>query len=251
MFKIFIRTALILVLANGLGAYALAQGTTRSILGVVFDQSQAVLPGVEITATNTDTGLTRTTLSDDQGRYILAQLRVGPYAIQAELPGFQTSVREVSLTLAGDVVVDHTLIVGAAQTEIVVTGEAPLVETTSSSLVGLVNQQQIRDLPLNGRSFTDLVGLQTGVSINYNQLGIDNASTAKFNINGTRSTMQSLYAGRYGTQKSVGNHPRLRQLHHAGSGHGSGVQRHHRRGRSRVRRFCGGRGQCRRPLRNQ
>ena len=86
---------------------------------------------------------------------------------------------------------DLTLPVGTADTEIVVTGESALVETTSSSLVGLVDQQQIRDLPLNGRSFTDLVGLQTGVSINYNQLGIDNASTAKFNINGTRSTMQS------------------------------------------------------------
>ena len=191
MFKIFVRTALVLVLAHGLGAYALAQGTTGSILGIVFDQSQAALPGVAITATNTDTGLTRSTVSDDQGRYVIAQLRVGPYTIQAELPGFQTAVREITLTLQGDSVADLTLAVGTADTEIVVTGESALVETTSSSLVGLVDQQQILDLPLNGRSFTDLVGLQTGVSINYNQLGIDNASTAKFNINGTRSTMQS------------------------------------------------------------
>ena len=191
MFKIFVRTALILVLAHVLGAYALAQGTTGSILGIVFDQSQAVLPGVTITATNRDTGLTRSTVSDDQGRYVIAQLRVGPYSIQAELPGFQTATREITLTLQGASVADLTLPVGTADTEIVVTGESALVETTSSSLVGLVDQQQIRDLPLNGRSFTDLVGLQTGVSINYNQLGIDNASTAKFNINGTRSTMQS------------------------------------------------------------
>jgi hypothetical protein len=143
MFKIFIRTALILVLAHGLGTFALAQGTTGSVLGVVYDQSQAVLPGVEITATNTATGLTRSTLSDDQGRYVLAQLRVGPYSIQAELPGFQTSFREVTLTLQGDMVVDHTLTVGAAGTEIVVTGEAPLVETTSSSLVGLVDRPNL------------------------------------------------------------------------------------------------------------
>ena len=166
MFKIFVRTTLVLVLAHGLGAYALAQGTTGSILGIVFDQSQAVLPGVAITATNTDTGLTRSTVSDDQGRYVIAQLRVGPYTIQAELPGFQTAVREITLTLQGDSVADLTLAVGTADTEIVVTGESALVETTSSSLVGLVDQQQIRDLPLNGRSFTDLVGLQTGVSIN-------------------------------------------------------------------------------------
>ena len=189
--KFLFRTILILTLVHTFGALALAQGTTGSILGVVYDQSQAVLPGVAITITHPDTGLQRESVTDDEGRYVIAQLKVGSYTVQAQLPGFQTSIREVTLTLQGDVVIDLTLSVGAAGTEVVVSGAAPLVETTSSSLVGLVDQQQIRDLPLNGRSFTDLVGLQTGVSINYNQLGIDNASTAKFNINGTRSTMQS------------------------------------------------------------
>jgi hypothetical protein len=174
-----------------MGTPLLPQGTTGQILGVVYDQSRAVLPGVTVTATNRDTGLRRDAVTDDQGRYVIAQMRIGRYALDAELPGFQSPVREVTLTLQGDLVVDFTLTVGAAATEIVVTGEAPLIETTSSSLKGLVDQQQIQDLPLNGRSFTDLVGLQTGVSINYNQLSIDNASTAKFNINGTRSTMQS------------------------------------------------------------
>jgi hypothetical protein len=169
----------------------LAQGTTGSILGVVYDQSQAVLPGVTITATHQGTGQQRRGLTDDQGRYVIAQLRVGGYAVQAELPGFQTTIQEITLTLQSDAVIDFTLTVGAADTEIVVSSEAPLVETTSSSLKGLVDTQQIQDLPLNGRSFTDLVGLQTGVSINYNQLGIDNASTAKFNLNGARSTMST------------------------------------------------------------
>ena len=191
MSNILFRTILILTLVHTFGALALAQGTTGSILGVVYDQSQAVLPGVAITATHQGTGQQRLGLTDDQGRYVLAQLRVGAYSVQAELPGFQTSIREIALTLQSDAVINFTLTVGAAGTEVMVTGEAPLVETTSSSLVGLVDQRQIRSLPLNGRSFTDLVGLQTGVSINYNQLGIDNASTAKFNINGTRSSMQS------------------------------------------------------------
>ena len=86
MLKIFFRTALIFVLAHGLGVYALAQGTTGSILGVIYDQSQAVLPGVSITATNTATGLTRTTLSDDQGRYVLAQLRSDPMRYRPSCP---------------------------------------------------------------------------------------------------------------------------------------------------------------------
>lgn len=191
MFRILFRTVLILTLVQGLGALALAQGTTGSILGVVYDQSQAVLPGVTITATYQGTGQQRQGLTDDQGRYVMAQLRVGSYTVQAELPGFQTTLSEVTLTLQSDAVINFTLTVGAAGTEIVVTSEAPLVETTSSSLKGLVDTQQIRDLPLNGRSFTDLVGLQTGVSINYNQLGIDNAKTPKFNLNGARSTMST------------------------------------------------------------
>ncbi len=189
--KFLFRTVLILTLVHTLGALALAQGTTGSILGVVYDQSQAVLPGVSITATHQGTGQQRQGLTDDQGRYVMAQLKVGTYTVQAELPGFQTTIRELTLTLQSDAVIDFTLTVGAAGTEIVVTSAAPLVETTSSSLKGLVDTQQIKDLPLNGRSFTDLVGLQTGVSINYNQLGIDNAKTAKFNLNGTRSTMST------------------------------------------------------------
>ncbi|MBI2820839.1 MAG: TonB-dependent receptor [Acidobacteria bacterium] len=144
-----------------------AQGTTVNILGRIHDQSQALLPGVTVTATGKDTGQTRTAVSDDQGRYILAQMRVGSYTLQAELPGFQTALREVTLTLEADTVVNFTLAVGGATTEITVTSEAPMIETTSSSVSSLVSHQQIRDLPLIARSFTDLTTLQTGVIVNY------------------------------------------------------------------------------------
>ncbi len=99
MSKILFRTVLILTLVHTFGALALAQGTTGSILGVVYDQSQAVLPGVAITVTHPDTGLQRESVTDDEGRYVIAQVRVGSYTVQAQLPGFQTSVREVTLTL--------------------------------------------------------------------------------------------------------------------------------------------------------
>ena len=102
----------------------LAQGTTGSILGTVYDQSQAVLPGVAITASEKDTGQKRTVVTDDQGRYTMAQLKVGNYMIQAELPGFQASTREVTLTLEGDIVANFTLGVSAAATEVTEIGRA-------------------------------------------------------------------------------------------------------------------------------
>ncbi|MBI2822215.1 MAG: TonB-dependent receptor [Acidobacteria bacterium] len=168
---------------------ALGQGTTVSILGTIYDQSRAVLPGVSVTATDKDTGQKRTAVTDDQGRYAMAQVRIGTYLLQAELPGFQTASREVSLTLEGDAVANFTLAVGAETTEITVTSEAALVETTASSVRGLVDHQQIRDLPLNGRSFTDLATIQAGVVIDYSgartQIGNEGV---KISVGGARRT---------------------------------------------------------------
>lgn len=71
----------------------LAQGTTASILGTVYDQSQAVLPGVTVTATDRDTGQKREVLADEQGRYTMAQMKIGRYGVEAELVGFQKASR--------------------------------------------------------------------------------------------------------------------------------------------------------------
>lgn len=170
------------------GAAAFGQGTTGSILGTVFDQSQAVLPGVTITAVDRDTGLKREALTDEQGRFVMAQMKIGRYLVEADLSGFRKASREITLTLEGDSVVNFTLAVGAAQTEVMVTSEAPLVETASSSIKGLVDQQQIRDLPLNGRSFADLAALQTGVAVNYNQQSTSGNEGVKMSVAGARST---------------------------------------------------------------
>ncbi|MBI2823013.1 MAG: TonB-dependent receptor [Acidobacteria bacterium] len=191
MFKILIRSAHTVLVMYSLWLAALAQGTTGSILGTVYDQSQAVLPGVTVTATEADTGQRREVLSDEQGRYTMAQMKIGRYVVEAELPGFQRASRGVTLTLQGDAVVNFTMAVGATQTEITVTSEAPLVETASSSVKGLVDQQQIRSLPLNGRSFTDLISLQAGVTVNYNQPNNPGAEGTKFSISGTRATQTS------------------------------------------------------------
>ncbi len=158
----FFRTVLILTLAQGLGTFALAQ--TGTILGTVQDETDAVLPGVSVTATNLGTNQSRTVISDDEGRYRVLQLPSGTYEVQAELSGFSTGVRRpIVLTLDSQAVVNFSLSIGQISERVVVTGEAALVETTSAVTAGLVDDRQIRDLPLNGRDIIQLALLQEGV----------------------------------------------------------------------------------------
>ncbi|MCH7803179.1 MAG: TonB-dependent receptor [Acidobacteria bacterium] len=161
---ISLQFSLCVLVLIGLVAGPLAQGTTGSILGVVQDQSQAVLPGVTVTATSIETNQSRTAISDDEGRYRLPLLPVGPYEVQAELTGFSTEVRRpINLTIGSEAVVNFTLGIGALTERVVVTGEAALVETSSAVTAGLIDAKKIRDLPLNGRDVVQLALLQEGV----------------------------------------------------------------------------------------
>ena len=158
--------ALGLILFAGLASIPAVYGqrTLGTISGTVTDETQAVLPGVSITANNIGTGATRESVSDDEGRFRLPNLTLGTYQVQASLAGFQTSVRTgIELTVGREAVLNFDLRVGELTEEVMVTGDAPLVETTRAALTDLVDQSQIRDLPLNGRSFTDLTFLQPGV----------------------------------------------------------------------------------------
>ena len=142
-----------------------AQGTTATISGLVRDQTGAVLPGVNIQVTNHDTGNVRTTVTDEAGRYRVPALEAGTYTVQGSLPGFRTVVKEgVALTLGSQVVLDLTTEVGQLSENVAVTADVPLVQTASAELSGLVGDKEIRDLPLNGRSYEALAFLQPGVS---------------------------------------------------------------------------------------
>jgi hypothetical protein len=141
----------------------IAQVTTGTISGAVKDPSGAVLPGATVTATNVETGITRNTTSGGRGEYRLPALGVGTYDVQAEMAGFQTSVRKgITLNVGSDAVVEFALAVGEVTTVVDVTGEAALVEATTATVSGVVDSQQMRDIPLNSRSFLELVPLQTG-----------------------------------------------------------------------------------------
>ena len=132
----------------------LAQTTTGTILGTVKDQSGAVLPGATITATNVETGIARNTTTGARGEYRLSALAVGAYEVHAEMTGFQTSIRSgITLNVGSQAVVEFSLPVGNVTEQVTVTGEAPLIETTSATVSGVVDSQQMRDIPLNARSF--------------------------------------------------------------------------------------------------
>ena len=143
---------------------SIAQLPTAAILGVVKDSSGAVVPGVSLTARSTDTGQARSTISAADGRYRFSALPVGNYEIRAEHPGFNSATRSgLTLTVSQEAVVNLTLDVGAIEQTVAVTAEAPLVNTTSGSLGGLVNERQMAELPLNGRNYVDLALMQPGV----------------------------------------------------------------------------------------
>ena len=147
-----------------LGEIAVAQVTTGTIAGRILDSEGGVLPGVTVTARQTETGLQRTTTSDAQGRYTIAALPRGAYEIRAELTGFRGLIRSgVTLTVAQTAVVDLTMTVGGVSEQITVVGEAPTVNTRTGELSYLVDERAIEELPLNGRNYTDLALLQPSV----------------------------------------------------------------------------------------
>src|SRR5437762_3383541 len=133
---------------------------TAQISGTVRDPSGAVLPGVEITATQTDTGIVRTTLTNETGSYVLPNLAVGPYKVEAALAGFRTFVQNgIVLQVNGSPVVNPVLEVGQVSEQVEVQANAALVETRSSGVGQVIENQRILELPLNGRQVTDLITL--------------------------------------------------------------------------------------------
>ena len=136
-----------------------SQGTAQ-ISGTVKDQSGAVLPGVEITATQTDTSIARTAVSNENGSYVLPNLAVGPYKLEAALSGFRTFVQTgIVLQVNGSPVINAVLVVGQVTEQVEVQANASMVETQSTSVGQVVDQQRVVDLPLNGRNAAQLIFL--------------------------------------------------------------------------------------------
>jgi outer membrane receptor protein involved in Fe transport len=150
------------------GAPAHAQQTTGNVSGRIVDAQGAAVPGVTVTATNTQTGFSRSDVSDAEGIYRLTALPVGTYDLAAELTGFQKrESKAIVVSVGQSLEVPMTLTVAAVQENVTVTGETPLIETRSSSVGGVVDVSRIENLPLNGRQFANLAVTLPGVGLGF------------------------------------------------------------------------------------
>ena len=162
--NIFSRWAFVMVSAILCAVGIRSQEISGSIRGTVTDESGGAVNGTKVTAISTDTGFQRTAVSNSQGAYVLVELPVGRYRVEAEAPGFKKYIQEgISLDVNQQAVVAVHLAVGTATQQIQVTSDVQIIETTSTNLGQTVGERQILDLPLNGRDFTQLGLLQTGV----------------------------------------------------------------------------------------
>ncbi|HTX16193.1 MAG TPA: TonB-dependent receptor [Candidatus Baltobacteraceae bacterium] len=185
------RLGVFLALIFFAAAGARAQ-VSASITGHVEDPSGAAVVGATVTARNVDTGATRDAIADGEGRYLVAALPVGNYEVDASKQGFKEEVRSgIHLVVGEEATVDLTLQLGEVSQEVTVNGDAPMVSVTTNDISGLVGEQQVKDLPLNGRSFDLLMPLNPGV-VNFTSekaggTGISNSTNGNnFAVSGNR-----------------------------------------------------------------
>jgi outer membrane receptor protein involved in Fe transport len=150
------------------GVPGYAQQTTGNISGRIVDAQGAAVPGVTVTATNPQTGFSRSDVSDAEGVYRLTALPVGTYDLAAEANGFQKrESRGLVVSVGQSLDVPMTLAVASVEENVTVTGETPLIETRSSSVGGVVDVSRIENLPLNGRQFANLAVTLPGVGLGF------------------------------------------------------------------------------------
>jgi hypothetical protein len=148
-----------------LAIHSQGQTTNGLITGSVTDATGATVPGAVVTVTNPATGVPRTATSNDSGTYVVPQLTPGNYDISVEKQGFATEKRSsVQLEVNQSVTLDFKLGVASSAQTVEVTGAAPSLNTTSSTLTDVIGHQETVDLPLNGREFTQLTLLTPGVA---------------------------------------------------------------------------------------
>jgi len=165
---------------------------SASIKGIITDPSGAPVPSATVKTKNVETGAIRSGITDDAGRYLVLSLPVGEYELRVTKPGFQDAIRSgIHLVVGGEATVDLRLQVGGVKSEITVTGDAPMVSTTTADISGLVGEQATKELPLNGRSYDLLLPLNPGI-VNFTSqktggTGISNSTTANnFAVSGNR-----------------------------------------------------------------
>lgn len=166
---------------------ALAQTFRGSIEGTVTDQAGAVIPGATITSKNSATGLTRNTVTDADGSFVISELPIGIYEITVEKEGFQTStVKDLRVEVAGERFVEVQLQPGSVSEAILVTGRVPLTDTTTNQLGQIFETETVAALPVNGRDYTKLLVAAPGTTGDPSGLADSPGSFGLFSANGNR-----------------------------------------------------------------
>ena len=187
-----VRAAFVVFMLASLSLLSAHAQVSASLTGRVTDPSGAAVQGSTVTATNVGTGLSRTTVTDQAGRYELVALPIGQYQISAKKDGFAERVRTgIVLVVGQDATADLSLPLGKVTEQVKVVADVPVVSTTTQDISGLVGEKQIKALPLNGRSYDLLLALNPGI-VNFTAektggIGVSNSSTGNnFAVSGNR-----------------------------------------------------------------
>ncbi|HEY8716665.1 MAG TPA: carboxypeptidase-like regulatory domain-containing protein, partial [Candidatus Acidoferrum sp.] len=167
--------------------FASAQIDTGSVVGVVNDPSGAAIAGATVTLTNEATGVSRTVTTNSDGAYQFSAITPGTYSVKAEANNFEAAIRtHLEIDVQSRPAADFTLKVGQSSQVVVVTSATPLLMTESADVGGVMQSQQINDLPLNGRRYSDLALLEAGIQ--RNQVNGNNQAPDRFSSNGNLET---------------------------------------------------------------
>jgi hypothetical protein len=184
------RVCVLAAVVGCVAVSAFAQGGNATITGTVYDQDKAVLPGVTVTVTNEATGISRDTVTGPEGLFVIPTLLPGTYTVRAELAGFQTQTREgLVLRIGQEAALDLTMGLAGVAENVTVTADAPIIETTASRIGSVVTDQEIDQLPSQGRNHLSLMQLVPGL---VPDLTPGEFEGGNFNANG-RSTASNLW----------------------------------------------------------
>ncbi|HTC55716.1 MAG TPA: carboxypeptidase-like regulatory domain-containing protein [Candidatus Sulfotelmatobacter sp.] len=171
-----------------------AQSATTSLLGTVYDAKGAVVPAATLSIANPATGFSRTTKSDTQGRYQFLELPPAKYDLTVDAPGFATMKQSgIELQVATPATVNITMQVTGGTVTVEVSGTTPLVNTQDATLGHAFGEEQIADLPFEGRDPAGILSLQTGVVFTGNSTHISSAADSRAGaVNGARSDQSNI-----------------------------------------------------------
>ena len=186
---ISVGLAFLIVLSN---ATAHAQFETASVLGYVRDVSGAAIPNAAVTLTNNATSITQSATSDNEGRFEFSSVKIGNYRVDAQAAGFEkTETQTFTVTTNARQRVDLALKTGSVNETVTVSAAPTLLETETSSRGQVIGTREVENLPLNGRSYADLVLLAPGVRKSFLENQTASSREAAFNVNGQRSAFNN------------------------------------------------------------